>query len=201
MLQSFLHVAREPHQWLPQAFDWLEDKENAQLDPDSFITELEKNHHAPSLPDSSENMSYGNVEYYWFYRLDYELWKEWANNAGNLGIWSESFRKNDDIEKLIKGFRFRHCNSVEHIYPQHGEWKSNVSDELKHAFGNLALLARATNSKFSNSPCDAKRKWILDDQKTESLKMLHYLWMEKEDSARIEEHGTIMWDLLCRRRL
>ena len=205
MVQSFLHVAREPHQWLPQAFDWLEKNS---FNEDNFIQALEKSHddkessilkeghRRPSLPVTIDSMVYGNVDYYWFYRLDYELWKVWVNGEENLEIWQKSLRESAEVKTLIDKFRFRQCNSVEHIYPQQGESASNVSNELKHAFGNLALLARATNSKFSNNPCDGKRKWICDDKKTESLKMLHYLWMEKQDGERIAEHGKLMWNLL-----
>lgn len=68
--------------------------------------------------------------------LDYLLWKEEPNNY------------NDFV------FEFR--NSVEHWYPQHPSDGSELWEDVDR-FGNLCLLQRNINSKFSNQSPVAKK--------------------------------------------
>jgi len=77
-----------------------------------------------------------------FNYLDFILWKEDRNNKLNK----------------YKDFNFEFRNSVEHWYPQHPNdnipvWKKD--DGLDH-FGNLCLLQKSINSRFSNLAPTAK---------------------------------------------
>ena len=73
-----------------------------------------------------------------FNYLDYLLWKE-------------------DKEKY-KDFVFEFRNSVEHWYPQHpSEGTFEVWDGID-TFGNLCIISRSVNSKFSNLSPESKMK-------------------------------------------
>ena len=60
--------------------------------------------------------------------------------------------------KGFDDFKFEFRNSVEHWYPQHPsegtfeEWKDGVDQ-----FGNLCIVQRKVNSKFSNMSPEAKK--------------------------------------------
>lgn len=106
--------------------------------------------------------------HYWFYRLEYYLWKD---------------RDNKSFKDIANKFYFRNLNSVEHIQPQSRaedkDWKihnKGTKDEKRDidCFGNLALLSVGFNSSLSNQDNADKR---LDLQKkinksdVESLKL------------------------------
>lgn len=80
-------------------------------------------------------------------------------------IWNESRRKYDNFD-----FEFR--NSVEHWYPQNpsegtfAQWKDGVDQ-----FGNLCIIQRNVNSKFSNMSPEAKKSTFKDMISKGSLKL------------------------------
>lgn len=81
-----------------------------------------------------------STPHYWFYKLDYLLWK-------NDSIW-----KNLNLNLDLSKFRLSRLNSIEHIYPQQPlkpkeEW--NNSQKLNN-FGNLALISNHMNSSLNN---------------------------------------------------
>ncbi len=78
-----------------------------------------------------------SFKHYWFYKLEYILWKNWDN-------------RNDP---KFKNYRITSKNSVEHIYPQSPENEiENPKLELDdlNSFGNLVLLSVSQNSEYSN---------------------------------------------------
>lgn len=92
-----------------------------------------------------------NTPHVVFNYLDYLLWKE----------TSEEFT-----------FEFR--NSVEHWYPQHpseGTFKQWTHEEGVDNFGNLCIIQRSINSKFSNMSPEAKKSTFEDMIKKGSLKL------------------------------
>lgn len=192
-IQSFLYVSTTPHKWLIPAFDWLMRNRN-KVTATAFVSELEQIDRKecesclPSLPDH-DLVTYGNINHYWFYRLDYELLKLWRNRKEDLnGVWNFA-SQSSDVKKLLDTFRFRHCGSVEHIIPQHQIENGMPAD---HSFRNLALISGSRNSKFNNNPTEGKKSIILHSEYTESLKMLHFLWGDQF----AEEHGISMYNIL-----
>ncbi len=53
-------------------------------------------------------------------------------------------------------FNFDYRTSVEHFYPQHPINRIGIDDDYLHSFGNLCIVSRSINSKFSNSLPEAK---------------------------------------------
>lgn len=189
-VQSFLHVSTQPHRWLVEAFNWLGQQTN-QVSANAFVSELEsddrKRH--DKIPEPSE-LRFGSAPHYWFFRLDYELLKEWRRKTaadGSDWVWNSLTEQHHLIDK----FRFRACGSVEHILPQN-EMETPGNCEDKDKFGNLALISSSRNSKFSNNPRAGKKAMILHSEYTESLKMLHHLWCESD----VNKHEDKMVSIL-----
>lgn len=72
------------------------------------------------------------VEHFVFNFFDYLLWKRDPNGEG-------------------KNFIFAFRNSVEHFYPQHPkDLEKSLPPNYLQSFGNLCLVTKGTNSRFSN---------------------------------------------------
>mgnify|MGYP004454620715 CR=1 FL=1 len=125
-------------------------------------------------------LKYGNEIRYWFYRLEYYLWKNGVKNDDNPKIGGKNF------SEIRKNFYFRNLNSVEHIEPQskaeykvngwkiYKDDKGNIIKRDIDCFGNLALISPAFNSQLSNQSnrhkaLDLRKK--IDDGNAESLKL------------------------------
>jgi uncharacterized protein with ParB-like and HNH nuclease domain len=86
------------------------------------------------------------TKHYWFFKLDYCLWKLWSSEGYNGRYKNE-----------IKSFQFRSNRSVEHVYPQNPENKVYWESEILNSFGNLALISVSSNSGYNNQLPDAKK--------------------------------------------
>lgn len=116
--------------------------------------------------------------HYWFYRLEYYLWKK-------RGVVKVEFNKRT-FKDIAGRFYFRNLNSIEHIQPQskaedkvngwkiYEDDKGNIIKRDIDYFGNLALISPAFNSQLSNQSnrhkaLDLRKK--IDDGNAESLKL------------------------------
>lgn len=88
------------------------------------------------------------------YHLDFLIWKKMAQGKGK-----EAFAAGQKPFDDIASFSFGRWRSIEHFYPQHpanGQYvypRENVV-----LFGNLALLPKAENSRFTNNIPSSKIK-------------------------------------------
>jgi hypothetical protein len=141
-----------------------------------------------------------STEHYWFYRLDYKLWK--AYKDGNP--WEDVDLGNMSAEEgMIEKFYLKTLNSVEHIYPQTptDECEENWQEmECLDNFGNLALISKHMNSKLSNQCFEKKRadvKTQIEKGTVESLKLLLvFAKYDKWTVVSCGEHQTEMLSLL-----
>lgn len=162
MLQSLLRVTYTSPKvmyWITELLEWIV-KDNCKNSKEENICEfaqkIEKyiiNEVNLNFFDLENPYSRGvDTHHIVFNYLDYLIWKN---------------EKNQDFV-----FEFR--NSVEHWYPQNPsigtfeEWKNK--DELNH-FGNLCLIQRNINSKFSNMAPSAKKDSYKDMICKGSLKL------------------------------
>ncbi|MGV8880187.1 MAG: DUF262 domain-containing protein [Sphingobacteriaceae bacterium] len=117
---------------------------------------------ALNILDESHGTSF---HHYWFYKLEYLLWKNWA--------------KNDD---KIKQFRITSKNSVEHVFPQKHEFGNKLeyteSDWL-NSFGNLGLLSVGENSSYNNQDV-RKKKVDFDNKQTHDSLKLAKIYISKD---------------------
>ncbi|MFA7086106.1 MAG: DUF262 domain-containing protein [Aliarcobacter sp.] len=134
--------------------------------------------------------------HYWFYKLDYLLWK-------NNDLWKDldyKFIENDKFKySLIKTkFRLSRLNSIEHVYPQSkkGTWENYSVDN----FGNLTLISNHMNSALIDKDNENKKLKIqeqLNNGTIESLKMvLIYSKYKEWTSENCKEHQEEMINIL-----
>ena len=118
-----------------------------------------------------------------FNYLDYLLWKE-------------------DKEKY-KDFVFEFRNSVEHWYPQHPSEGTFEAWDGIDTFGNLCIISRSVNSKFSNLSPESKMKSYKKMVQKGSLKLrimgdiIEGGSSEKWRQSACAKHEEEMISLLC----
>ncbi|HCA07791.1 DUF262 domain-containing HNH endonuclease family protein [Chryseobacterium sp.] len=111
----------------------------------------------------AEDFKFGEIQRYWFYKLEYLLWKNNRVKYPNYKITSRS--------------------SVEHVLPQ-SKCKNFKDKEIDiHQFGNLTLLSVSENSSFSDDHLNDKLKY-LNGMKNPPLKL-------KKLFEKLEEKGLI----------
>jgi uncharacterized protein with ParB-like and HNH nuclease domain len=205
MLQSILYFNNIPNQvWLTPFLDFLVRNDIDKSDDERLLIELERidNILLPGdkklttwdiLADNNVVVPKFNTIYtilcqdlgtkfnhYWFYKLEYLLWKNWD--------------KND--EKLNR-FRITSKNSIEHIFPQNDEYKNRLEKDINDkdwldSFGNLSLLSVGQNSEYSNQDV-AKKKIDFQRKDTyDSLKLAKAYEYKSWSTKEIMEHQSAM---------
>ena len=148
-----------------------------------------------------------STEHYWFYKLDYLLWKDFISGKEYWKQLDGEFKDIHNSKINIKEFKLKNLISIEHIYPQHPNKESgNCIDQLEdwqeylNNFGNLALISNHMNSKLSNQCFKEKGADIknqLEKGTIESLKMLLIYAKYNEWTIVIaKEHSKKMVELL-----
>lgn len=190
----------------------LSGDENSLLDETNKAIKEAQNYHAEtpadidldSILDSRLNNG-TRTPHYWFYRLEYYLWKN-KQKFVDIKFSGQSF------ESVADKFYFRNLNSVEHIQPQSRaedkDWKihnKGTKDEKRDidCFGNLALLSVGFNSSLSNQDNADKRLDLqkkINKSEVESLKLwLVYANYPKDEDwtyANAQAHQKQMLDIL-----
>ncbi len=116
--------------------------------------------------------------HYWFYKLEYLLWKNWKQKTN---------------DKFI-AYRISSKNSVEHIFPQS---KAAALGKAKDDFGNLVLLSVSQNSEYSNKEVNVKQKEFENKKTYDTLKS-YYIFRNKDWGAKeISEHQQEMITILA----
>lgn len=141
MIQSALRVSYTSPKvmhWITELLAWLFDNES----------EL------PELSDKAERIAAEAVKDNFLATGNYELGVQTPHvvfNYLDYLLWKEGKEK-------YKDFVFEFRNSVEHWYPQHpSEGTFEVWDGID-TFGNLCIISRSVNSKFSNLSPESKMK-------------------------------------------
>lgn len=149
-----------------------------------------------------------STPHYFFYKLDYLLWKKLGEEITNseFKIWDGIENQKNIYDK----FYITKTGSVEHIQPQSeatGSFEGldeNGNRKIDN-FGNLALITSSRNSSLGNKSVGIKKAaikdWIKGDQSIQSLKMLLALHDVDEntwDFEKAKNHGDEMKKLLFR---
>lgn len=196
--EAMLHVSTHNfYKWLKPFLTYI--KDNAQVTSAGLLQALKeidnKNH---PFVHSIEDLSYGKVDRYWFWRLDYYLWEN----------RSAVFKKFKNVNKdAVSDYEFRANRSIEHLHPQN-ESQNKAWDESKYdlnGFGNLAMISQSFNSAQSNDPVEVKFARIKDQAATsnlQSLKLYHmYLSAGQTENGWTEEEaktsGEYIFDILA----
>lgn len=164
IFQSYLYVSREAHNWLKKAFDYVNEIEKkGKVIASDFLKKLKE---IDNEYKEFENVSltYGHIDRYWFWRLDYYLWEK----------RKELFK--DELLKVVEKYTFKSNRSIEHLHPQDEENNSKWGDkQIVDSFGNLAMISSGFNSTQSNDNVAVKFGRIkeqLERGTLESIKLL-----------------------------
>lgn len=140
MIQSALRVSYTSPKvmhWITELLQWL----FAEEETPELINEAEKIAAQATKVNFLDGCDYKlgvKTPHIVFNFLDYLLWK------GNKSLYGD--------------FVFEFRNSVEHWYPQNPSDGSFDSWDDKDTFGNLCIISRSVNSKFSNLSPESKMK-------------------------------------------
>ena len=184
MIQSALRVSYTSPKvmhWITELLVWLFDDESelpelsdraeriaAEAVAEGFFEKTLEEMGAYDLQEyKSEDYAFGvGTPHIVFNYLDYLLWKK--------------------AKKTYKDFVFEFRNSVEHWYPQHPSDGSIEPWDERDVFGNLCIISRIVNSKFSNlSPAS---------------KMDTYRVMVQKGSLKLRKMGEIIDELRKKER-
>ena len=209
MLQSILYFNNIPNQvWLTPFLNYLLSNDIDNSDDERLLMELERIDNILIPGDKKQttwdiitdnaifpefktihsilNQDSGTkFNHYWFYKLEYLLWKNWDKNTD----------KNE-----FKRYRITSKNSIEHVFPQNDEYKNRLANENDNrdwlnSFGNLALLSVGQNSEYSNQDV-AKKKIDFQRKNTyDSLKLAKVYEFENWNTKEIIEHQNTMFTM------
>lgn len=210
-LQSMLNVSTAPSRWLTKLLKYLEINTFDEITLLRFLTDIDQN-------IAKENLSGGqlksvlnrgtNTNRYWFFKLDYLLWKEWVEK---ISAYPELSGINH-LSQKIRNFQFRDNRSVEHIEPRNPDQEKWDADQdleinkqelikIKDRFGNLALISVSANSSYNNQPTKNKKQDFISRTNKwgiESLKLLEAYDCENWTIERMDKHHQKMIDILER---
>ncbi|EGK8097819.1 DUF1524 domain-containing protein, partial [Campylobacter lari] len=141
--------------------------------------------------------------HYWFYRLEYYLWKYSKTE------YNEKLKEIDweNFSKIASNFYFRSLNSIEHVQAQSKaqEWKDEKDSNIDN-FGNLALISSSFNSSLNNQDVPSKYsdfKRYMDNKKAVISLKLWLIYALAKDNDEItwtfkkaQEHKNQMLEIL-----
>lgn len=130
------------------------------------------------------------VPHYWFYRLEYLLWRDFED-LNVCGICADNiktvFPKFNRDEYLIKS-----QDTVEHM------WATNLQENGKALddFGNLALIRKDFNSSLSDYDFGEKLKRIKESPNSSIKMLIFYTLQQGYNIERIKDLGVKMKQIL-----
>ena len=202
MIQSALRVSYTSPKvmhWITRLLEWLFDDETvlpmltdeaeriaAEAVAEGFFDKALEEMGAYDLQEyKSEDYAFGvRTPHIVFNYLDYLLWKS--------------------DKEAYKDFVFEFRNSVEHWYPQHPSDGTIEPWDGRDVFGNLCIISRSVNSKFSNLSPESKMKSYKKMVQKGSLKLrimgdiIEGGSSEKWRQSECAKHEKEMIRLLCR---
>ena len=173
MLQSCLRVSYTSPKimhWITELLKWLNKDDNLK-NLSQFENQIESIAQKPVQEFiATDNYKQGvNTPHIILNYLDYLLWIK---------------RSDTEYKELnFDEFSFEFRNSVEHWYPQHPSGQSFDSWADVDKFGNLCIIQRNVNSKFSNLAPTAKRDTYRQMIEKGSLKLRLMSYLTKDNAA------------------
>jgi len=198
--QSMLHVSGSERQgWVLDAYQEFLQNQSPEKGEEEFLATL-KQQDADRHPfnfgdDELSAFSYGQIDRYWFWKLDYILWEK-ALKKEQLG------ELNDVQASAVKFYIFRRNRSIEHLHPQTSDM--TWDEKHLHSFGNLAMISASFNSQQSNDSVGTKFGRMTDKiarNELESIKLLLMFVAAKGEDVQWTpeasiEHGQKMINIL-----
>ena len=176
--QSMLYVSSgESQRWVLEAY---RDCQNGSKHPGDLTVELLKNRDLMRHQIDADSLTYHGIDRYWFWRIDYELWRQYRIDSKEFSTkYLDGGEFTDQQKRAVLEYRFRRNVSIEHLHPQSKgseEWGERDDPSAKmHRLGNLAMMSVEANSSQSDDEIETKfgrvNAWIRGGR-LESLKLL-----------------------------
>ena len=130
------------------------------------------------------------VPHYWFYRLEYLLWRDFEN-LNVCGICA------DDIKRVFPKFNkdeylIKPQDTIEHMRATNLQENAKALDD----FGNLALIRKDFNSSLSDYNFGEKLKRIKENPSSSIKMLIFYTLQQGYDSEKIKGLGDAMRQIL-----
>ena len=198
--------------WMPELLNYLVEfvktNESLTIDADDYLKKLkaiDDKWHPWEEGQTQEFFTFGTIDRYWFWRIDYYLWEK-----------RELFFKDQRQKKVVEKYVFRRNRSIEHIAPQHPKdeygdkkrfnWNDENQpgiEEKRDCLGNLVMISSGQNSSLSNSCFEVKRAVMqryasgVGNGSVESLKMFYvYSKYDNWSIENIDSHQQFSIDFL-----
>ncbi|CAD7288972.1 hypothetical protein LMG7974_01276 [Campylobacter majalis] len=206
LMAQLLFEVQGSNEWLVEYLKFCENNNEVQEQAKhiEFLENLDKE---KAKSRENKNLDSGTATpHYWFYRLEYLLWKELGDE--NSMIW-DNLKDKQERQKLYNNYTLSQLNSVEHIQPQSKSNENGFSENRDNQnsidiFGNLALLSSSRNSSLGNLDVNEKKaridNWLQGKYNPQSLKMILALNDVTQNSDwtadKSQKHGKEMKKLL-----
>lgn len=192
MIQSMFQVSYPTNSyknWLLDSFRFFKE-DKIEINSNSFyetLFNIAKNSYSKNIDWEYNGVSISN---FIFNYLDFILWTNRENRV-----------LSDENKKLFNSFKFTQRTSVEHVFAQNNVElleadPKNEKEKTLNSFGNLCLINRGSNSKYSDYNFEAKKQQFKDRKNVESLKQLLMFDYENWNTEQIQIHHNEMLTLL-----
>lgn len=175
--EAMLSVSTPYYKWLKILLEYVIDSQTDKTSG-SILAALKRwdNEQHP-CPASVSELSYGNVDRYWFWRLDYYLWEQIAKPKEPEEDTAEDFRQTKPYRQAILDYTFRTNRSIEHLHPQNEANNASWGRADIDSFGNLAMISQSFNSQQSNEDVHVKFSRIETQARNKALQSIKLLRM------------------------
>lgn len=175
--EAMLSVSTPYYKWLKGVLEYVLDSQNDKASSDILAVLKTRDNAQHPYPASVSELSYGNVDRYWFWRLDYYLWEQIAKPKEPEDDTAEDFRQTQPYRQAILDYTFRSNRSIEHLHPQNEANNTSWERADIDSFGNLAMISQSFNSQQSNEDVHVKFSRIETQTRNKTLQSIKLLRM------------------------
>lgn len=175
--EAMLSVSTPYYKWLKILLEYVLDAQSCNTSANILAILKNWDNEQHPYPASVSELSYGNVDRYWFWRLDYYLWEHVAKPNEPEDDDIEEYRQIQPYRQAIFDYTFRANRSIEHLHPQNEANNASWDRADIDSFGNLAMISQSFNSQQSNEDVHVKFSRIETQARTKTLQSIKLLKM------------------------
>lgn len=175
--EAMLSVSTPYYKWLKIVLEYVLEIQTRKISTDILATLKNWDNEQHPYPTSVSELSYGNVDRYWFWRLDYYLWEQVAKPKEPGDDTVEDYRQIQPYRQTILDYTFRANRSIEHLHPQNETNNASWDRADIDSFGNLAMISQSFNSQQSNEDVHVKFSRIETQARNKTLQSIKLLRM------------------------
>lgn len=175
--EAMLSVSTPYYKWLKVLLEYVLDAQSCNTSANILAILKNWDNEQHPYPASVSELSYGNVDRYWFWRLDYYLWEQVAKPNEPEDDDIEEYRQIQPYRQAIFEYTFRANRSIEHLHPQNEANNASWDRADIDSFGNLAMISQSFNSQQSNEDVHVKFSRIETQARTKTLQSIKLLKM------------------------